>query len=103
MKVIASHPQFWHLLLDGTDYVFTVSCEHSFVGYDFTMRLNVSEADLYRQRGKAFLDELAEKINYSSPIARGSASPYKDRNIDSQVSEKLLAAIERWRAGGAPD
>ncbi len=98
MKVIATHPQFWYLLRDGQDYVFSVNCEHSFVSYDFTMKLDPPEVNQYQEDGATYLDKLAEKINYSCPIARGSASPYKDRNIDSQVSEDLLDAIKRWRA-----
>jgi hypothetical protein len=96
MKVIASVSGFWHLIDEGTTLILTVSCEHSFVGYDFTMKLDSEEVGHYRSEGSAYLSRLAEAINYSCPIARGSASPYKDRNIYSQYWEAINSAVEAW-------
>jgi len=97
MKVIASSPQFWYLLEEKDDLILTVSCEHSFVGYDFTLKLNAEERLKYEQAGDVFICQLAEAINYSSPIARGSASIYKDRNIDAQYSAAIQRSVEKWR------
>lgn len=97
MKVIDTAPQFWYLLEDEAGLLLTVSCEHSFVGYDFTMRLDAEEVVSYRSEGNAYLNRLAEAINFSCPIARGSASPYKDRNVDAQYSEPIADAVENWR------
>ncbi|HFH3729496.1 TPA: hypothetical protein ACGJZV_006437, partial [Pseudomonas aeruginosa] len=96
MKVISASPQFWHLLEEQSDLILTVSCEHSFIGYDFTMKLNPDERSKYAQGGDSYISQLAEAINYSCPIARGSASVYKDRNIDAQYSKAILRTIEKW-------
>lgn len=98
MKVIDHSPQFWYLLQDASDLILTVSCEHSFVGYDFTMKLNSNEITKYKQLGSAYLSELAEAINYSCPIARGSSSVFKERNIDAQYSDAIGQAVENWQA-----
>ena len=97
MRVIDSSPQFWYLLEERDDLILTVNCEHSFVGYDFTLKLNSDERSQYEQDGKVYISQLAEAINYSCPIARGSASPYKDRNIDSQYNSAILSAVQSWR------
>lgn len=99
MKVIENVPQFWYLLKAGEELLFTVSCEHSFVGYDFTMKLNAQEITTYQSQGPSYLSSLAEAINYSAPIARRSASPYKDRNVDSQYSGAIADAVENWKKG----
>ncbi|MEW9900968.1 hypothetical protein ABWL39_20300 [Chitinivorax sp. PXF-14] len=62
------------------------------------MMLNSDEIAHYEQRGGTFLSELAEAINYSCPIARGSASAFKERNVDAQYSDVIGNAVERWRA-----
>lgn len=97
MEVIDHEPQFWFLLQDSTDLLLGVSCEHSFVGYSFLMKLNQEEVDGYRGRGRDRLTELAREINFSAPIARGSSSPYKSRNIQSLRGEEVLVAVSAWR------
>jgi len=97
MRVIASSPHFWYLLEELNDLILTVSCEHSFVGYEFTLKLNSDERSKYEQTGEAYISQLAEAINYSNPIARGSASAYKDRNIDSQYNSAILRAVQIWQ------
>ena len=94
MRVIDSSPQFWYLLEERDDLILTVNCEHSFVGYDFTLKLNSDERSQYEQDGKVYISQLAEAINYSSPIARSSASPYKNRNIDAQYNPAILRAVQ---------
>lgn len=94
MRVIDSSPQFWYLLEERDDLILTVNCEHSFVGYDFTLKLNSDERSQYEQDGKVYISQLAEAINYSCPIASGSASPYKDRNIDAQYNSAILRAVQ---------
>lgn len=99
MKVVDSVPQFWYLLRDAEGLILTVSCEHSFVGYDFTMRLSTEEVEGYHRLGSSYLSNLAEAINFSCPIAKGSASPFKARNVDAQFSNAICRAVEQWKAG----
>ena len=99
MKVVESAPQFWYLLEDAGDLILTVNCEHSFIGYDFTMKLSAVEVASYDREGSAYLSQLSEAINYSCPIARESASPYKTRNIDAHLSGAIQNAVESWKCG----
>jgi hypothetical protein len=97
VEVIDHESQFWFLLQDSADLLLDVSCEHSFIGYTFLMKLNQEEVDGYRGGGRDHLTELATKINFSAPIARGSASPYKSRNIQSLRGDEALVAVSAWR------
>jgi len=97
MKITDTVPQFWYLLEDDEGLVLTINCENSFVSYDFTMRLKPEEVAAYRREGKAYLNGLAEAVNYSCPIARGSTSPYKERNIDAQYSAAISEAVQHWK------
>jgi hypothetical protein len=97
MKIIEHEPQFWFLLQDGIQLLLDVSCEYSFVGYSFLMVLNEDEVSCYKKEGRDYLSTLAEAINFSCPIARGSSSPYKQRNIQSLRGDEVLDAVCRWR------
>jgi hypothetical protein len=97
MRVVDGFPQSWYLLQHDADLLFSVNCEHSFIGYDFTMKLNADEVTHYEQLGRDYLSGLAEAINYSCPIARDSASIYKERNVDDQYSKAIQRAVEDWR------
>lgn len=97
MQVIDHEPQSW-FLFEGTDnFVFNVNCEHSCVGYDFTIVLSAEETARYKMEGRLYLNRLAEEVNYSAPIARGSESKYKGRNAQSQYQKDMDAAVEKWR------
>lgn len=97
MKVIASVPRFWYLLQDADALILTVSCEYSFVGYDFTMKLDANESSNFLRAGSACISELAEAINYSCPIAIGGASVFKTRNIDAEYSDAIGRAVGQWQ------
>lgn len=77
-----------------------VNCNHSFAGYSFTIQLNSDEAAKYRRKGRAYLDELAQAIQYSAPGVLGSRSIYKDRLAPSDVTAQINDAIRLWQAGG---
>ncbi|MDO6387048.1 hypothetical protein [Uliginosibacterium sp. 31-12] len=97
MRVIDYEPQFWYLLTENEQLILNVSCEHSFVGYDFTLLLSEEETKKFKEGGKPYINSLAEAINYSAPIARGSSSEYKNRNSQSKYEEFILDAIEQWQ------
>lgn len=97
MKVIDSSPRFWYLLQDEAGILIDVNCEHSFVSYDFAMRLSDEEISTYESDGRTYLDRLAEALNYSCQIARGSASIYKDRNLIPTHGDAIYRACMRWK------
>lgn len=101
MLVIDHEPQFWFLFELDERLLFDINCESSFVGYEFMMFLNDEETKQYKLAGHSYLNELAEKINYSAPIMRESRSPYKSRYVANQYSEKAVEAIKRWEATNA--
>ncbi|WP_141248864.1 hypothetical protein [Pseudomonas sp. HAR-UPW-AIA-41] len=102
MHVIDCEPKFWCLLTENEQLILNVSCEHSFVGYDFTLLLSEEETRRFKESGRSYLNELAEAINYSAPIARASTSEYKSRNSQSKYEEAILDAIELWEEKNLP-
>ena len=99
MQVIDHEPQFWFLFKNTDSFVFNVNCDHSFVGYDFTIVLSAEETVKYKTEGRLYLNRLAEEINYSAPIVKGSGSKYKDRSAQSQYENEMQLAVEKWREG----
>lgn len=97
MKVIDEEQSSWFLFEEGGRLLFDVNCSHSFVGYDFMMFLNEEEVALYKEKGREYLHELADSIDYSSPISKSSTSKYKDRYVYDKYSEQSLDAIDTWR------
>ena len=98
MEVLEYGPQAWYLLRDGQQLYLDVNCNHSFAYYSFTMQLNSDEAAKYRRRGRAYLDELAQAIQYSAPGVSASASIYKARLVTSEAGAQVNDAIRSWLA-----
>ena len=99
VEVLEYGPQTWYLLREGQQLYLDVNCNHSFACYSFTMQLNGDEAAKYRRRRRAYLDELAQAIQYSAPGASESRSMYKDRPVVSVVRVQVNDAIRLWLAG----
>jgi len=97
MKVIDEERSSWFLFEEDGKLLFDVNCSHSFVGYNFMMFLNEEEVSLYKEKGREYLNELANAIDYSSPISKISTSKYKERYVYEQYSEQSLDAIDVWR------
>ena len=96
MKVIDQEKNSWYLFEEDGKLLFDVNCSHGFVGYDFMMFLNEKEIELYKNHGREYLNELANQIDYSSPISKSSNSKFKDRYIYDKFSKKSLDAIDLW-------
>ncbi len=90
MKVIDEERSSWFLFEEEGELLFDVNCSHSFVSYDFMMFLNAEEVTAYKAKGREYLNELANAINYSSPISKTSTSEYKKRYVYEQYSEHSL-------------
>ncbi|EJE53905.1 hypothetical protein PMI14_01206 [Acidovorax sp. CF316] len=98
MNVIDHEPASWFLVQHGDQLLLDVNCHHSFVSYSVLVALSEEETSLYRQRGHAYLNELAHAIHYSAPGVAGSRSPYKERNVDREFGAQVMAAIQAHRA-----
>ncbi len=97
MRVLEHQPNAWFLLEDDCELILDVNCNHSFISYSFSMALNQSEHDQYAEAGVVYLTRLADSINDSAPIAVASDSIYKPRKLDDSYSNKITAAITKWR------
>jgi hypothetical protein len=69
------------------------------VSYEVLIALNEEEEAHRASRGRAYISELAEAINYSARGARGSSSKYKIRTLWPQHGADVLRTIEAWRRG----
>ncbi len=101
MKVIDKRKSAWFLLEEESRLFFDVNCEASVFGYSWQIQLNAQEADEYHSAGRAYLDELAEKIRYSHPMSIGSSSPFAGRRPDQDCQDAILRAIVEHRLGGS--
>lgn len=99
MKVLDHEPQCWFLLEDDGDLYLDANCNHSFIGYDFLLRLNSEELAKYRAKGHAYLSWLADDIQNSAPILTVSKSLYKGRDLSGDFTEQVMAAVIAWREG----
>lgn len=97
MVVLDHEPHRWFLLQDGDALLLDVHCSHGPADYLWTMALNDDEIAVLRSTGRIFLNQLAEKVQWSAPGVRGSTSPFLGRNLSSTHSEAVSDAIERWR------
>ncbi|QGX40925.1 hypothetical protein [Permianibacter aggregans] len=103
MTVVDHEPQFWFLLEADGKLLFDINCTSSFIGYEFAMFLDDEEVRQYQSRGHLYLNELAEKVNFSAPIMRESLSPYKNRCVTREYSESILQAVRRWKSANPPN
>ncbi|WP_062018541.1 hypothetical protein [Aureimonas sp. AU4] len=88
----------WVLLEEDGRFYLDVLCSHSAVDYLFLLRLSDDEVALWRDRGTAYLDDLAYRIHYSSPGVQGSRSPYKPRSlVMTPERERVTEAIKLHR------
>lgn len=99
MKVIDHEPTSWFLLQDGDQLYFDVHCSHSFVGYSVLVALDEDETSTLHQRGRRYLDQLAEDINFSAPVAGGDRSPYKARDLSRTHGQRVTEAVMSWQSG----
>lgn len=98
MRVLHNRPHAWFLLEDGNELILDVNCNYSFVGYSFAMLLNQRERNRFREEGTEFIDDLADQINQSAPIAIASTSKFKSRKVEDSFTEQISAAIAIWNA-----
>lgn len=103
MKVIDHDPQAWFLLRDKDALYLDVNCNHSAFGYSWMIELNEDELNRYASEGRAFLNQLAQSIQYSAPIVIGSTSPYKNRDVSKEHSVATVEAVQQWNEEAQQD
>lgn len=98
MKVIDHQEGSWVLLQEDEELLLEVSCAHKGFGYTVLIVLNLAERRAYLRRGADALDDLARAVDASVPVARGSASPYRERDRTALLGHEVSLAVREWRA-----
>ncbi len=103
MIVVDDEHYGWVLLEEDGRFYLDVLCSLSAVDYLFLLRLSDEEVALWRNRGTAYLDDLAYRIHYSAPGVQGSRSPYKRRTLVlTPERERATEAVMKHRSGSRP-
>ena len=97
MRVVDHEPHAWFLFEEGGSYFLDANCSHSAFGYCYMIELLPEETSKYKSEGRSYLSILAHDIHYSAPVATGSKSIYKGRDVSSHYAEKTQTAIRKWR------
>lgn len=101
MRVIDHEPQWWFLLEDEGALYLDTNCNHSFIAYDFLLRLDAVELAKFRSEGRASISRLADEIQNSAPILAISNSKYKGRDLSRELSSQVTEAVHAWRRNRA--
>ncbi|MBB3950855.1 hypothetical protein [Aureimonas jatrophae] len=99
MIVLDDEHDGWVLLAEDGQVYLDVLYSHSAVDYLFLLRLRDDEVALWRERGPAYLDDLAYRIHASAPGVVGSRSVYKSRSLVlTPERERASEAIRSYRS-----
>lgn len=82
MEIIDFEAQFWFLLKQENEYFIDVNCSSSFIGYGRFIKLNDGEIRNYLEKGKVFVTEFANDIQYF-----GLDKKYKERHIEGKLND----------------
>ena len=92
MKVIDHEPHDWFLLESADRLYLDARVSRSAVEWSVLVELTPQERQEYRALGKAYLHQLAARIdNY--------AAAYADRNLAQRLGDEVMLAIREWRSG----
>ncbi len=90
MKVVDFEPQIWFLLADKEEYFLDVNCSHSAFGFSRLIKLNDSEIIEFKNKGKAFIHQFANDIQYYA------LTKYTTRHISDETSQLVHEAIMQF-------
>lgn len=100
MEVVDHAPHAWFLLRDHDELFFDVNCSQDAFGFSFLLRLTAQERADYELRGRDALDDLARAVQDSAPMARGTTSLYRFRDLTHLRGDEVSEAIRRSRSNG---
>ncbi|MEU6700769.1 hypothetical protein [Pseudonocardia sp. NPDC046786] len=99
MQVVDQEPHHWFLLDDDGRLLLDVHCNHGPVGYSVLLALDGTEIRGLHEQGREYLHRLADAVQDSAPIARGSRSPYRERDLSATHGRRVSDAVAAWRTG----
>jgi len=97
MEVLDHAERSWYLLADDGRLLLDVHVSHGPVSSSLVISLDDTERNAYRAEGPAYLDRLAAQVQDSAPLAPGSASPYRARDLTAEVGDELTRKVVAWR------
>lgn len=89
MQVVDHEPQAWFLFQGENSLLLDVNCNHGPVGYSVMIQLSVEEESEYSQKGRTFLNWLAQTVQDSGP-----ESDYQLRDVSAIYSRESMAAVK---------
>lgn len=99
MKVLDHERWSWFLLQADGSLLLDVHVSQGPVGGSLLIALTDGEQDAYEHEGRAALTRLAARVQDSAPLAAGSTSPYRSRDLTRALGAEVTAAVVAWRAG----
>ena len=98
MKVLDHEPSSWFLLESDGSLLLDVHVNQGPVSGSLLVALTDGEQDAYEHQGRAALTRLAARVQDSAPLAAGSTSPYRARDLTRALGAEVTAAVVAWRA-----
>ena len=99
MIVLDGEHYSWFLLEGHGQLFLDTMCSYSSVDYMFLIEMTEEEVSLFGKNGRAYLDDLAQRIRSSAPGVRENKSPFKARSLVMTSARKRAdEAIDAWYA-----
>jgi len=91
MTVKDFEPHFWFFIQNDNDYYLNVNCSYSAFGFSRLIKLSESETDGYNNGGKAYLNSLADDVQYHA------LTKYNERHIRGAIEKLVSEAILKFK------
>ncbi|MFM2476875.1 hypothetical protein [Celerinatantimonas sp. MCCC 1A17872] len=98
MRVFDWQVSSWFLFEHQEHYYLDVNCSIGAFGYSFMLKMTDDESRAYSQSGYCYLQQLAQAIAQSAPIAENSSSAYRERAVSSKLSDLAAEAFLLWKS-----
>ncbi len=105
MEVIDHAPYSWFLLREGDALLLDARCSQGAFDASVLIALDAAELAERDAGGHDAVDRLATAVHMSAPFARGTTSPFRDRDLfrdgerGRELRREVHEAILRFRAG----
>jgi hypothetical protein len=103
VKVVDHERWSWFLLESDGSLLLDVHVNQGPVSGSLLIALTDGELDAYEHEGRPALTRLAARVQDSAPLAAGSSSPYRARDLTRTLGAAVTAAVVAWRAGDGAD
>ncbi|ABC30457.1 conserved hypothetical protein [Hahella chejuensis KCTC 2396] len=88
--VMLHEPGSWFLFEQDRKFYLDARCSRSFVDFSILIELNEEECEGYQAEGKAFIDQLATRIN-------ACQNEFLPRDITNAHLAAVSQAVSEWR------